>query len=85
MLVTVFIESFLYVHVIYQYISNFSNFLFQFNSNLLEHWPDIDELKFATRIQTVYFEHNPIQKDPMYRKKIKLSLPSLTQIDATLV
>ncbi|PIK44844.1 putative protein phosphatase 1 regulatory subunit 7 [Apostichopus japonicus] len=58
---------------------------FWFNSNLLEHWPDIDELKFATRIQTVYFEHNPIQKDPMYRKKIKLSLPSLTQIDATLV
>ena len=58
-------------------------YFLQFNGNQLDHWPDIEQLKNATKLQTVYFEHNPIAKDPMYRKKIKLTLPSLTQIDAT--
>lgn len=35
-------------------------------------------------MDTVYFEHNPIYKDPQYRRKLKLALPSLKQIDATL-
>lgn len=37
-----------------------------------------------TKLQTVYFERNPIAKDPSYRTKIKLALASLVQIDATL-
>jgi protein phosphatase 1 regulatory subunit 7 len=37
-------------------------------------------------LETVYFERNPIQtQSPAdYRRKLKLALPSLSQIDATL-
>jgi len=36
------------------------------------------------KLQTVYLEHNPITKDPNYRRKIMLLLPWLEQLDATL-
>ena len=36
-----------------------------------------------TKLQTVYFEQNPIYKDTSYRTKMKLALPNLIQIDAT--
>ena len=57
----------------------------QFNHNQLEHWVDIDQLTESRGIKTVYFEGNPISRDPQYRRKLKLTLPSLTQIDATLM
>lgn len=56
----------------------------QFNHNLLEDWRDVDQLRGARNLQTVYFEGNPIAKDPQYRRKLKLALPTLTQIDATM-
>ena len=62
-----------------------SYYLFQFNHNQLDHWGDVDLLQPAAGIKTVYFEANPIAKDPQYRRKLKLALPSLTQIDATMV
>ena len=43
-----------------------------------------EKLVVNTSLATVYLEHNKIQQDPQYRRKIKLVLPSLTQIDATL-
>ena len=51
----------------------------------LEHWGDVDPA--SSWGKTVYFEANPITKDPQYRRKLKLALaiPSLTQIDATMV
>jgi protein phosphatase 1 regulatory subunit 7 len=57
----------------------------QFNHNQLDHWGDVDLLQPAAGIKTVYFEANPIARDPQYRRKLKLALPSLTQIDATMV
>lgn len=58
---------------------------FWLNDNLVEDWAQLSQgLAKATRLATVYFERNPIQKDVNYRRKIKLALPSLTQIDATL-
>lgn len=57
---------------------------FWFNDNLLEDWSQLQELAGATKLATVYFERNPIQKDVNYRRKIKMALPSLTQIDASL-
>jgi protein phosphatase 1 regulatory subunit 7 len=57
----------------------------QFNHNQLDHWGDVDLLQPAAEIKTVYFEANPIARDPQYRRKLKLALPSLTQIDATMV
>jgi len=37
------------------------------------------------KLETVYLEHNPCQKDDMsgYRRKIILALPQIKQIDAT--
>ena len=57
---------------------------FWFNDNQLEDWSQIQGLAGATNLATVYFERNPIQKDVNYRRKIKMTLPSLTQIDAAL-
>ncbi|XP_059559834.1 protein phosphatase 1 regulatory subunit 7 isoform X5 [Myotis daubentonii] len=55
------------------------------NDNLLESWSDLDELKGAKNLETVYLEGNPLQKDPQYRRKVMLALPSVRQIDATFV
>ena len=57
--------------------------LLKFNDNKLDNWKDLDQLKNATDLATVYFERNPIAKDPRYRSKVKLALPKLQQIDAT--
>lgn len=57
----------------------------QMNDNLLESWSDLDELKGAKGLETVYLERNPLQKDPQYRRKVMLALPSVRQIDATFV
>lgn len=55
------------------------------NNNLIECWSDLDELKGAKNLETVYLERNPLQKDPQYRRKIMLALPTVRQIDATFV
>ncbi|KAK2706195.1 hypothetical protein QYM36_016286 [Artemia franciscana] len=57
---------------------------FWFNDNCLQDWSCLEELSEAKELDTVYFERNPIQKDPNYRRKIKLILQSVNQIDATL-
>lgn len=43
------------------------------------------ELKGMLTLEAVYLEGNPLEKDPQYRLKLKLSLPTLKQIDATFV
>uniref|UniRef100_A0A8V5FJ14 Protein phosphatase 1 regulatory subunit 7 n=1 Tax=Melopsittacus undulatus TaxID=13146 RepID=A0A8V5FJ14_MELUD len=58
---------------------------FWMNDNLVESWSDLDELKGAKNLETVYLERNPLQKDPQYRRKIVLALPTVRQIDATFV
>ena len=54
------------------------------NNNTVEDFKQVEKLCPNTALLTVYLEHNPIQKDPQYRRKIKLTLPSLTQIDSTM-
>merc|ERR1719300_1053152 len=54
------------------------------NGNNVSQWSEVDKLKSNTNLLTVYLEHNPVAKDPQYRRKLKLVCPSLTQIDATL-
>ena len=56
----------------------------QCNDNQISDWKDMDQLSGAKQLQTVYLERNPVAKDVNYRRKLKLALPSLTQIDATL-
>ncbi|EPY83362.1 hypothetical protein CB1_000575003 [Camelus ferus] len=62
-----------------------SNVRQQMNDNLLESWSDLDELKGARNLETVYLERNPLQRDPQYRRKVMLALPTVRQIDATFV
>lgn len=49
-------------------------------------WAEVDKLAHMKELETVYFERNPIQSHGPadYRRKLKLALPSLLQIDATL-
>ena len=54
------------------------------NSNQIGNFKEVEKLAPNASLLTVYLENNPIQKDPQYRRKIKLVLPTLTQIDATL-
>ncbi|KAJ3130107.1 hypothetical protein HK098_006166 [Nowakowskiella sp. JEL0407] len=56
--------------------------------NELSSYPNIEaELKDLPKLHTVYFEHNPIHLENRvtYRNKIRLMLPKLIQIDATIV
>lgn len=54
------------------------------NNNKIEDWSAIEHLVPNKKLKTVYLEHNPITKDANYRRKMKLLLPWLTQLDATL-
>lgn len=54
------------------------------NSCAIDDWKDVDKsLGQLKSLDVVYLEHNPIQDDVMYRKKLQLICPSLTQIDAS--
>jgi protein phosphatase 1 regulatory subunit 7 len=56
----------------------------QLNDNNISNWHDLQHLQSCTHIDTIYLERNPIAQDPMYRNKLRVSLPpSLKQIDAT--
>ena len=54
------------------------------NDNHISDWNEIRNIEHMKNLATVYFERNPIQKNADYRRKLKLALPSLSQIDATL-
>ena len=60
-------------------------FFFQANDNQLNEWKDIEQLAKCTKLETVYFERNPIQTDAgtQYRRRLIVMLPQLKQIDAT--
>jgi len=54
------------------------------NDNQIADWSTINKLSQNPKLAAVYLEHNPISKDIQYRKKLKLALPKLIKIDATL-
>lgn len=54
------------------------------NDNKVSDWTSVENLKSHEKLQTVYLERNPVADDPAYRRKLKMIVPSLTQIDATL-
>ena len=45
------------------------------NDCKIEDFKQIEALTHMKRLKTVYLERNPIYRDPMYRKKIMLTLP----------
>ena len=57
------------------------------SSNLVQSFEEVErELANSKELNTVYFEMNPLQlKNPaLYRNKIKLALPQIQQIDASM-
>jgi protein phosphatase 1 regulatory subunit 7 len=56
----------------------------QLNDNLVDDWANVQNLTNNKKLVTVYLEHNPVSTDPTYRRKLKITLPWLSQIDATL-
>ena len=64
----------------------------QFNDNRLANWDDLRQFEKLKKLETVYFERNPLwfdssdshKPDPSYRRKVKLAIPWIRQIDATL-
>lgn len=56
------------------------------NNNALASFDEIEaQLADKDRLQTVYFEGNPLQKNNpvLYRNKVRLALPRIKQIDAS--
>lgn len=58
-------------------------FFLQINDNQVNDWCCISQLG-KLPLSTIYLERNPVANDPAYRRKLKMSIPSLNQIDATL-
>ncbi|KAJ5893382.1 Leucine rich repeats (2 copies) [Penicillium taxi] len=58
------------------------------SNNQLASFEEVErELKDKEKLQTVYFEGNPLQTNgpAVYRNKVRLTLPQIVQIDATYV
>ena len=56
------------------------------NDNKIEDWEQVKKLASShAPLDTVYFENNPIAATEGYRARLKEILPTLTQIDASLV
>jgi protein phosphatase 1 regulatory subunit 7 len=63
-----------------------TNTLYQMSGNKIPDLTALDkELRKIETLRTLYLEANPCQTNDManYRRKVMLTLPQLTQIDAT--
>ena len=49
------------------------------NRNAITSFEALSGLKGLPSVHTAYFEYNPIQADPLYRKKVLLEIPTLKQ------
>lgn len=57
------------------------------SNNQLASFEEVErELKDKEKLQTVYFEGNPLQMNgpAVYRNKVRLALPQIAQIDASM-
>jgi Leucine-rich repeat (LRR) protein len=52
------------------------------NGNQLSSFQELDLLRHNTKLQTLYFEHNPISHDPQYVNKVRVAVAGITQLDA---
>ena len=52
------------------------------SGNDIKTFNDIDELRLLTKLDSIYLEYNPLDKEFDYRKRLAEMIPSLTQIDA---
>ena len=57
---------------------------FWLNDNQVDDWRNVEIIEKLPGLRTIYLERNPVASDNMYRKKLMLIAPKLTQIDATM-
>lgn len=57
---------------------------FWVNDNQVDDWRNVEMIEKLPALRTIYLERNPVAADNMYRKKLILIAPKLTQIDATI-
>jgi protein phosphatase 1 regulatory subunit 7 len=55
------------------------------SGNKIATFDDIQALSALPSLDTIYLEYNPLQEDPLYRKKIHEVMPCLKQIDANMI
>jgi protein phosphatase 1 regulatory subunit 7 len=55
------------------------------SGNKIASFTDVEPLRGITGLETIYLEYNPLQSEPLYRKKLAEILPSLKQIDANMI
>jgi protein phosphatase 1 regulatory subunit 7 len=55
------------------------------SGNKISSFDEIQALSALPSLDTIYLEYNPMQEDPMYRKKIAEIMPCLKQIDANMI
>jgi hypothetical protein len=55
------------------------------SGNKIATFEDIQALSALPSLDTIYLEYNPLQEDPLYRKKIVQVMPCLKQIDANMI
>ena len=73
-----------YYYLLFEKNYNF-RIILQLNNNEITSWKDVDNLNANKKLETLYLEHNPLANTADYRRKVKLALPQLTQLDATLL
>lgn len=55
------------------------------SGNKIASFTDVEPLRQIAGLETIYLEYNPLQTEPLYRKKLAEILPSLKQIDANMI
>ena len=55
------------------------------SGNDIKAFEDIEPLRALSQLDSVYLEYNPVASEFEYRKVLEQMLPSLTQIDATMI
>lgn len=55
------------------------------SGNKIAKFEDVQPLSSLDSLDTIYLEYNPLQEDPLYRKKLAELIPSLSQIDANMI
>jgi len=55
------------------------------SSNKIATFEDVQPVAALSSLDTIYLEYNPVQQDPLYRKRLAEIITSLKQIDATMI
>lgn len=54
----------------------------QFNYNQLSNFNELNNLSHSPKLNTLFLQGNPIDKDPQYRNKVIILFPALTSLDS---